>query len=64
MTYARGFVLPAVLLAVAIVVGVLALDVRDRRLAGDASNLAWSEQTPEPEALSALVTQVERTVEQ
>jgi hypothetical protein len=40
------------------------LDVRDRRLAGDASDLAWSEPTPEPEALSTLVTQVERTVEQ
>jgi hypothetical protein len=39
------------------------LDARDRRLAGDASELAWSEPTPEPEALSALVTQVERTVE-
>jgi hypothetical protein len=38
------------------------LDARDRRLAGAASELAWSEPTPEPEALSTLVTQVERTV--
>jgi hypothetical protein len=38
------------------------LDARDRRLAGAASELAWSEPTPEPEALSTLVTQVERAV--
>jgi hypothetical protein len=38
------------------------LDARDRRLAGAASELAWSETTPEPEALSTLVSQVERTV--
>jgi hypothetical protein len=38
------------------------LKARDRRLAGAASELAWSEQVPEPEALSALVTRIERTV--
>lgn len=39
------------------------LDARDRRLAGAASEMAWSEATPEPEALTALATRVERTVE-
>jgi hypothetical protein len=45
-------------------VGLLArlLEARGRRLAGAASELAWSEPTPEPEALSTLVTEVERTV--
>jgi len=39
------------------------LDARDRRLAGAASEMAWSEATPEPEALTALATRVEQTVE-
>jgi hypothetical protein len=38
------------------------LDARDRRLAGAARELAWSEPAPAPEALSALVAEVERTV--
>jgi len=44
-------------------VGVLArvLEARGRRLAGAAGELAWSKPTPEPEALSALVAEVERT---
>jgi hypothetical protein len=39
------------------------LDPRDRRLAGAARELAWSEHAPEPEALSALASRVERTEE-
>ena len=38
------------------------LDARDRRLAGAARELAWSKPAPEPEALSAFVAEVERTV--
>jgi hypothetical protein len=38
------------------------LDARDRRLAGAASELAWSKPAPEPEALSAFVAEVERAV--
>jgi hypothetical protein len=37
------------------------LEERGPRLAGAADRLAWSEPTPEPDALSALVTEVERT---
>jgi hypothetical protein len=36
---------------------------RDRRLAGVASELAWSERTPEPDALSALSAEVEQEVD-
>jgi hypothetical protein len=45
-------------------VGLLArlLGARARPLAGAASELAWSEPTPEPEALSALGTRIERQV--
>jgi hypothetical protein len=38
------------------------LYARDRPLSGAASTLAWSEPIPEPEAVSALVTQIERKV--
>ena len=38
------------------------LDVRDRNLAGAASELAWSEPAPESEALLALAAEVERQV--
>jgi hypothetical protein len=39
------------------------LGSRARPLAGAASELAWSEPTPEPEALSALVTRIEGQAE-
>jgi hypothetical protein len=45
-------------------IGLLArlLEARGGRLGGAASELAWSKPTPEPEALSSLVTEIERTV--
>jgi hypothetical protein len=36
------------------------LGERDVPLAGDASELAWAEPQPEPEALESLVGEVER----
>jgi hypothetical protein len=38
------------------------LEARDRRLAGTASDLAWSKPTPERDALTTLVRDVEREV--